>query len=166
MICLIFRSTLFQLVVCYSTIEERKPLDIIKSTMIQELRTIGDTNNLDKLIDSILKHTADKLAFTSEKCSVDPHEMTISPKTNCVGYANYFVSVFNELSETKNHHWQAVACRGEIHFLGINVHQYFKSGFLQDHDYVKITDRKLKTTIIVDPSLFDYTGIDRVNECD
>lgn len=51
---------------------------------------------------------------------------------------------------------------GKIEIFGIDIHQYFKSAFLKDHDFNEIKNLNTGKSIFIDPSLSDYLYIDRI----
>ncbi len=52
--------------------------------------------------------------------------------------------------------WKAEPQMGQLYFCGTNIHTYFNSSFLKDHDFVLITNQITGKTFAVDPTLYDY----------
>ena len=51
---------------------------------------------------------------------------------------------------------------GKLDFLGMNVHNWFDSSFLKDHDFVIIRNKETGEIKAVDPTLYDYLYIEVV----
>jgi hypothetical protein len=67
--------------------------------------------------------------------------------------------------EQLNSKWIAKPERGELYFLGINIHKYLgPSSFVRNHDFVSIENLSDQNeNIYVDPSLYEFTLIERVS---
>lgn len=151
----------------YKIISERKPITLTDDSLKREVdRWLAASHefSIDSLTDFLLDVSEEKLTFTFDKCTSDPNKLLKHPKANCVGYAAFFNSLMNyALKKKKLTH--KFSCRhyvGKIYFDGNNVNTWFNDPFFRDHDFAVIHDLKTGEDIAVDPSLFDYLGVRRV----
>ena len=118
-----------------------------------------ESNDLEDLIEESLEITKDDLSF-SLKSSGNSNVNTLlkTKKAHCVGYANYFNSVLqqlirkNKLKDIKISH-----VRAKVSFIGINLHIIDAKEF-KDHDICVVYDLKNNKKYYVDPSLSEIFG--------
>lgn len=129
--------------------------------------TAGDLDNPDinKIVQLSLSTTSRQLNFTSDNNYNDPNKLIDSRTAHCVGYATFFAATCNYLLEKYqlSKVWTAKPQIGQLYFLGANVHKYLNSPFLKDHDFVTIENIKTGEVLAVDPTVYDYLGIDLIN---
>lgn len=121
---------------------------------------------VDDIVSKSMKLTKNALSFSTELNSNNPNVLINNDNAHCVGYATFFSAVCNYLIEREqlNSKWIAKPERGELYFLGINIHKYLgSSSFVRNHDFVCIENLSDQTeNIYVDPSLYEFTLIERV----
>lgn len=84
---------------------------------------------------------------------------------HCVGYAAFTATVFNTLfRKVELKDWKATPVVGHLYLLGMNVHLWFDSPFLADHDFVLIENKTTGERLLVDPTISDYLDINFVTE--
>lgn len=137
----------------------------------EHLRKIMDEENVkfapetvEEVIDLSLKITDRHLHYRFQKSSVDPNEICKTGSTHCVGYSAFFNTTFNYLiQKNKISGWTTSQCYGGLFLFNINLNKLFDSPFFRDHDFNSIRNQKTGENIYVDPTVFDYLGIDRIN---
>ena len=137
-------------------------------------QTFGDDSKVatrggkdeNDIIDFALKNTASELSFTTGKCETNEKALYQGAKTNCIGYANECAMLCNNefWSYGLSTSFKAETFVAQIHFFGYNIHHLFSSPFWKDHDVVVITNLQNGEKTILDPTLYDYTGIGIVSE--
>lgn len=156
---LLFGGVSFRQFVSYRAVHERNYYPFSFDHVIQS----NKTKNPENIIDRALEVTSEKLSFTFNKCDKDPDKLLKSKRANCVGYAAFFSATCNKLFEqNKMNDWSATPMVAQIYLFGVNVHPFISSPFFKDHDFVKIENNRTGERFFVDPSLYDYTGIERV----
>ncbi|WP_187465436.1 hypothetical protein [Neolewinella lacunae] len=161
----VFRGPLYRTLVDYEsvgastnyTVKDEKLADLIASK-VNRRTDLGITEAI-KLSLSI---TSSQLHFTADNNDVDPNKLVTSKATHCVGYAAFFAATCKYvLSQQKlASSWTAEPQEGQLYFLGTNLHQYFHSAFLKDHDFVAIENHVTGEVLAVDPTIKDYFHID------
>lgn len=123
-----------------------------------------ESGDIAEIVELALKLTSEKLKFTTRQRSNNPNDLFVTGKAHCVGYAIFYSSVCNELlfREGLNNQWTTKPYVGKIHFLNLNVHKIFNSDFLKDHDFVIVENLKTGEQITIDPVLYDYLKIRRI----
>lgn len=160
----LLRNWLFWQLFSYQALGDR-PAYAIKNP---ELRTYIETEwpaNSGKsprlILKKALQLSARQLHFTAARNHNDPNLLIDSHSAHCVGYAAFTTTICNELLQRHqlNAEWKAEARVGQIYFLGINVHPYFRSAFFKDHDFVVLRNLKTGEELATDPTVYDYLGI-------
>lgn len=120
--------------------------------------------NIDEIIERSLEITASELNFTTGKNDVDPNKLIHSKTAHCVGYAAFCAATCNDILKRCNldRTWIATPHIGKLYFLGMNVHNWFDSSFLKDHDFVIIRNSETGEIKAVDPAMYDYLFIEEV----
>jgi hypothetical protein len=138
---------------------DKKLTDYIDSKINQQSKP-----DVEALIKLGLSITSDQLYFTANKSNIDPNKLITSKKAHCVGYASFFATTCNYLLNKYGlaNIWTAKVQIGQLYFLGINVHKYFSSSFLKDHDFVLIENRTTGQIFAVDPTVNDYLYVDLI----
>jgi hypothetical protein len=159
----LFRGWLYRHIVTYKAIDQRSTY-ALKSPELDKL--IQDNANIsskdpEAIIERSLSLTSDILKFKRSKNDVDPNKLIETRNAHCIGYAAFFTTVCNQMFALNDldGEWIVSPQKGHLYFMGINIHPYFKSSFLRDHDFVIIKNLKSGKEMAVDPSLHDYTGI-------
>lgn len=158
LIIFIFRFYFFNKTVKYKIISEKDSFSNVS-------RNLTDNILIWDMIDESQNETTRMLTFTFNKCDVDVEKLKVSHKTNCIGYANVFSNLLKAKFIDKNvdKNWKIKHSVAEIYFLGINVNKLTSNPFFKDHDIVVIENKLSGENIAVDPTLFDYFGIDRIS---
>ena len=120
--------------------------------------------DLETIHEIALKITSEELNFTFEKASLNPNVSVQSKKANCVGYSALYGSAvrFIIVKQNLENSFEVKHFRGEISFLGINLHQFTESPAFKDHDFNSIQNLETGEIIFSDPSLHDYFLIEEV----
>jgi len=128
---------------------------------INQNAAFGNPAGIKEIIKLCHKITSDHLEFTTAPCSSDPKKLFYTQKANCIGYAAFFTTCCNYLLSKSGlaGSWVAIHRVGKLYFFGLNLHQFFKSAFFRDHDFVTIENRTTGEVIAVDPVLADYLQI-------
>jgi len=166
-LCVLFRGCLYRQVVAYESIGVRMNYKVTDNELHDCINTNLENEsemNIDEIIERSLEITASELNFTSGKNDVDPNKLIHSKTAHCVGYAAFYAATCNcILKKYKlDNAWSAEPQRGKIYFLGMNVHNWFDSSFLKDHDFVIIRNSETGEIRAVDPTLYDYLYIEEV----
>jgi hypothetical protein len=166
-LCAIFRSSLYRSFFSYRNTGKRIEYPDSKelSTHIEGQIKNERPSTIREIIVLALKISSGCLCFTSSRPhEVNPNLLPAGSYTHCIGYSAYFNTVCNYLLKKYGYaNWTSEHCIAQIHFAGLNIHQFFSSAFFADHDYNIILNSRTGETFSVDPSLHDYTGIEFVN---
>ena len=164
----ISRGWVYRQFVTYKTVGERitylatdkKLVDCIE----KDVRNKKDLNNIE-IIKLSLSITSKQLKFTTSKCDYNPNKLINSKKTNCMGYAAFYVTTCNYLLKKFNlaDSWIAKQQIGQLYLLGNNVHKYTNNQFFKDHDFATIENKSTGEIIAVDPTINDYLNINLIN---
>lgn len=167
LVLFLFKGLLFRNCVTYKSIKTKEYFPIKNAKLIEYINENVDEHADTSIVNTIklaLSITSNQLNFTTDKNDSDPNKLITTKEANCVGYASFFATscnyIFsmNKLSET----WHAKSHAGQLYFLGINIHTYFKSSFFKNHDFVTIENKTTGEIFAVDPSVHDYLNIDFV----
>jgi len=151
--------------------EYKKEIEPIGVENLLLKKIIDNRSNKELTIDDIISLSLDitkkVLSFRIEHNSNNPNVLVDNPYAHCVGYSIFFTTVCNYLIEKNklNNNWEAIPKRGELYFLGINIHDYMGlSDFVKHHDFVCVKNLINKDERkFVDPSLYEFTLIDEIN---
>ena len=161
----LFRGVLYRQLITYKSIGLRSNYIATNENLTNyiDANMDGKTNlDIEKIIKLGLSITSKRLNFTSNKNDNDPNKLIFTKTAHCVGYASFFATTCNYLLKKYDlsGEWTAKPQIGQIYFSNINIHKYFNSSFLKDHDFVTIENKKTGKTFAVDPTLSDYLNID------
>lgn len=167
LICFLMRNSIVNCIVEYKIIDTRKliykPDKNFVDFSYNQLSDFEDYT-IELIIKKTLIATSKKLNFTTSKADNNPNVLLKSSKAHCVGYAQFFaLSCTILLKKSKlNHEWTAKPYVAQLYIFKKNIHNYFSSPFLKNHDIVVIENLKTKEKIAIDPTLYDYFLIDEV----
>ena len=163
LVIILFKGSIYRSCVSYKIIAERNADNF--SVYSGEPRVAHPQKNAEEIIDFALDTTADLLSFTSAKCVTDGFLLLDGGKTNCIGYAD-LCSLRCRLEFRKNKLQQYVSGTyvAQLYIFGYNIHHLFSDPFWKDHDVVVITNTTTGERILLDPTLYDYTGVGIVRE--
>lgn len=160
-----FRKPIYRGLITYRSIGERtnytaKDKELI--AYIEDKANKDEVRNVKDIIKISLSLTAQNLNFKTSHTENDPNVLIRSKNAHCVGYSAFFATSCNYLLKKYafNDEWTAKRQIGQLFFFGTNIHQYVKSSFFKDHDFVIIENKKTEETFAVDPSVNDYFWID------
>lgn len=163
---LLFKSYFFNLFITYIDIGERDTLLISNKILIEKIdhKSANQDLNLEVIADIALDITNEELSFSTQHASQNPNESIKIHRANCIGYSAMFNSITNYLITKNKLEDEILAAHkiGKLELLGVDIHKYFSSPFLKDHDFNEIINNKTGEKIVLDPSLSDYLGIDRI----
>lgn len=161
----IFRGSIFRQLITYHPTGERGTYQLKNKDLIDLLDSASvqaALPSLPEIVKGALSFTGNALSFAATGTSNDPNVLMFSGRAHCVGYASFFTSICNFWLKHSNYEDEFIARHrvGQLHFLGIDIHKYFKSPFFKDHDFVTIEDRHTGEVIFtVDPTIYDYLAI-------
>lgn len=167
LLLIIFRAPLYREIISYQTINERFSYIISNDKLKNYIEKNSAQINNPELFDIVklsLKMTSNELQFSKVQKYDDPNKLYFEKDAHCIGYAAFCSSICNYLFIKKkfDENWRAVSVKGHIFIFGKNIHNYLKSAFFKDHDFVVIKNMKTNERFAVDPSLHDYLLIDHV----
>ena len=160
-LCVLFRGCLYRQVVAYESTGVRMNYKVTDNELHDCInRSLENESemNIDEIIERSLEITASELNFTTGKNDVDPNKLIHSKTAHCVGYAAFCAATCNDILKKYNldRTWIAKPNIGKLYFLGMNVHNWFDSSFLKDHDFVIIRNSETGEIRAVDPTLYEY----------
>ncbi len=163
-----FRGSIYRQLFTYKSIGERTSYSANNDKLIKYIEINADSTqnlNIKDIIKSSLSITSRQLNFTASNNDNDPNNLINSKTAHCIGYATFFATTCNYLLMENNLNgiWVAKPQIGQIFLFGSNIHKYFDSSFLKDHDFVTIENRKTGEVFAVDPTLHDYLLIDFIS---
>ena len=160
----LFRNWLFWQLFSYQSVGDRPVYAIENPQLRAYIENEWPTNSTKSpraILKKALQLSARQLHFSAARNHNDPNLLINSHSAHCVGYAAFTTTICNEMLQRYqlNAEWKAEARVGQIHFLGINVHPYFKSAFFKDHDFVVLRNLKTGEVLAADPTVYDYLRI-------
>jgi hypothetical protein len=165
---LLFRGWIYRKLVTYKFYKVRTNY-LVTDIKLVDYINLSANNQLESDIEQIIKLglsiTSRQLNFTADYSnSEDPNKLISTRNAHCVGYASFFASTCNYILKKYNHtnNWIAVHRVAKLKIIGIDIHDFFKSPFFTDHDFVTIENKVTGEIIAVDPSINDYLFIDYV----
>ena len=168
LVLVLFRGSIYRLVVKYKVIGTREEIAITNESLIQKIedKSTNEKIDLESIINISNEITNAELKFVMNKASGNPNELINLNKANCIGYSAMFNSIANYLIQKSKleDRFKAAHRIGQLSFLGINVHQFFDNRFFKDHDFNEIIDKETGKIISIDPSVSDYFKIKRVSK--
>lgn len=124
-------------------------------------REYGANATPANLRDFTLTHTASSLHFILKSNSQrDPNRILAGRGAHCTMYAVVQSALYNQIA--REMHWNT-SCRvavGQVHLLGVNLHQFATNSFFASHDFCLIHDSN--GVYAVDALTFDFIGVSRV----
>lgn len=164
---ILFRGWLYRHLVSYRSAGMRTQYLAVDKKLIATIDSSMDDRSetdIEKIIQLGLRITSRQLNFTAGKNDMDPNQLIHTRTAHCMGYASFFATTCNYLLKTSQlaDHWTAKPRIGQLYFLGINIHPYFKTPFFRDHDFVTIENKETGEIFAVDPTVNDYLSIDFV----
>ncbi|OEK07613.1 hypothetical protein A8C32_17610 [Flavivirga aquatica] len=167
LIGVVFKGWIYRYVVTYKPIEKRTNYLIVNGELVNSIETKLINNEglkIEKIIDIGLSVTSQQLRFTATKNYRDPNKLISTRTANCIGYAAFFSASCNYLLKKYDLDsiWVATPHKGQLYLLDINIHKYFKSPFFKDHDFVIIENMRTGNTLAIDPTIYDYLGVNYI----
>jgi len=163
---LLFRGYIYRWAVHYRSISTRADTIIVHPNLIKKIEAMsaGQRVDTDKIIDIAGTITSQELVFTTQSAETNPNILIDTQRANCIGYAAMFNAIAQYL--IRQHHLEkSLEVRhhiGKLTLFGVDVHAFFQSPFFHDHDFNEIKNLTTGAVIAVDPSIWDYLGIERV----
>lgn len=167
LVIIVFRGWIFQKSISYTQIGTRKEIKLQDEKLIAQLglAIYKDSLSMDEIIEIARTKTNENVAFTTEKSSKNPNEVLKTGSANCIGYAALFNSILNYFIKKQQleHKFKANHVFGKVYFLGIDLHQFFDTPFLKDHDYNEIVNLKTSKKYYIDLTVSDYLRIHEIS---
>jgi hypothetical protein len=165
---LLVRGWTYGQLVTYRSIGERPSYTATDPALIEYIEQHApDIKRPDAkaIMQTSLSVTSQCLRFTTDRNENDPNKLIRTQTAHCVGYAAFCSATCNYLLKKHNlsDTWTATPQIGQLYLLGTNVHRYFDSPFMKDHDFVLLRNKKTGETLAVDPTIADYALIDFVS---
>jgi len=159
LILFLLRGPVFRLAITYKDAGSRPSIALSEEILDDKIYIKGKKENitLDQIIEVANEITSNQLSFTSGLASNDPNELIATHKANCVGYAAMFASILNHLIEQNRLEGELKVEHkiGKLELFGLDLHQYFESAFVQEHDFDIIADTRTGETSSRDPTIRD-----------
>lgn len=165
-IAVLFRGFLYRQLVSYEVTGNRTNYIANNPELVSLIDSHGEEHlQIDDIISESLEITSRHLHYTMAKNDNDPNKLIESKSAHCVGYASFCASACNHLLEKNGLEktYEAIPKKGNLYFLGMNVHRWFSSPFFKDHDFVVIENKITGEKSAVDPTIHDYLWIDFVS---
>lgn len=161
LLLVLFRGWVFQILVTYHPISEKKTYSISDKQLTQFIDSQPVSSNAEKTIQQSLRLTANQLRFTSGKNFTDPNQLFYSKTANCLGYAAFFNTTCEALLKKAKleNRFRVKHLRGKLTLLGFDLHRLTDSPFFRDHDFNVVEDLETGKKIYVDASTYDVLGI-------
>ncbi len=162
----IYRNEIYNLLFKYQELEIISTQKLNSSYHIGEINNIlnsKDWSGIVALNNLLLKYTKRTLSYGTKQTTNNINKFKKGTKAHCVGYAAFHNAVLNytlNLLNIKN--YRVYHIRGEIEFLGINLNKLSNSSFFKTHDFVKIVNMKNGKYYYCDPSLFEFSKINKI----
>ena len=163
----LFKGVLFRWCVVYASFGPRKVSVTASAAMKTWISAEADRDALDgehDILTEAQRLTAKRLQFTTGPCASDAATVFKERKANCIGYASLCAAISNTLFEMRglDRQWETHVETAQLQVFGVNVHAWFDSPFLKDHDFVTIHDQQGNMHFAVDPTVSEYFGISSV----
>lgn len=158
---IIYRTLIHYETIGFRTSDEDISLEISRYLLSNLPENQQDISNLIK---KALQISANHLHYRID-AKTNSFETCYSQKeAHCVGYSLFFGGVMKFYIQHFNLHeqWEVIHCIGALYFGTWNIHSAFSNPSLKDHDFVKIINKQTGEIIAVDPTLYDYFGIETV----
>jgi hypothetical protein len=167
-ITLILRGWMYRTFVTYKSIGQRQnylPRDKNLISFIEANVKDNSETDIKNIIKLGLIATSNLLSYSVDPNTNDPNKLIYSKTAHCVGYSTFFATtctyLFKKYNLDKN--WEAKPQIAQLYLFKTNVHQFFGTPFLKDHDIVIIENQKTGELYAVDPTLHDYFYIDLIS---
>ncbi|GAL86607.1 hypothetical protein Ccan_06890 [Sporocytophaga myxococcoides] len=162
------RGWLYRSIVTYKSIGQRQnylPKDKKLISYIEINVKSNPTTDVKDIIKIGLSTTAKLLNYSVAPNTNDPNKLIYTQTAHCVGYSACFSTTCNYLFKKYNldKNWKAKPQIAQLYLFKTNVHQFFDTLFLKDHDIVIIENQKTGELFAVDPTLNDYFYIDFIS---
>ncbi len=162
------RVWIYNFTVTYKSIGQRQnylPKDQKLISYIEANVKDHSETDIKKIIKLSLTATAKQLNYSVAPKTNDPNKLIYSKTAHCVGYSTFFATTCNYLFKKYDldKNWEAKPQIAQLYLFKTNVHQFFGTPFLKDHDIVIIENQKTGELYAVDPTLNDYFYIDFIS---
>lgn len=165
----VFRGTVYRTVVTYKEDGSRKNYKVKDKNLaifIEDNLKSDQATDIESIVDRSQEITDLALTFSLEAQENDPNKNVLLRQANCVGYAAFTASIGNYLIEKYklSEVWEAKPVKGKLHLFGVDMHSKFKNKSFKDHDFVIFRNKVTKKEIVIDPTVYDRFGIERVTK--
>lgn len=160
------RGPIFRLLFSYKNESSKAVYSIENQAFIQKMNALKIQTDPEKIIETALELTAEKLHFSTQKAAADPNLLFENGAANCIGYAAFFCSTSRLLFKKAGleSEFEIEHRRGRIFFGNLDLCSFSKNSFWKNHDFAVVKNRKTGQTSAIDPSLFDYSGIKTIRQ--
>ena len=108
-----------------------------------------------------MNNTTFELDFAMRKSGMtNPNSILDGKQGHCKMYSCVMASTFNQLAKLKKLEASCRVAYGHVFLYGVNLHQFFSSGFFRDHDFCVIKDKS--GVHAADALMYDYFMIDQI----
>lgn len=166
-LAILLSGPIFRIFVKYSEEYEREIIQLVDRELKSEIESQRAGKNLDfsQILHLSRTITNQKLKFTFKPDALkNPNAVEKIPRANCVGYAAMFTSIASYLIDIQDseQEYRVRHIVGKLFLFNIDIHPK-KLSFFKDHDYCEIKNLQTGQIVLIDPSLSDYTWINRVS---
>jgi hypothetical protein len=149
-----FRTAAYRSLVRYEIVGQRAPVPVLASYTSQAAE-------LDEAIQVVLDSTAARLRFSTGKVSSDPQVLRRGGPANCIGYAALCAALLKGQLEKAglSDRYEVAAVVGKLYVGDQDLHAFITTPFWKDHDVVRVRDHGSNEVWLLDPALYDVTGI-------
>ncbi len=149
-----FRTAAYRSLVRYEIIGQRAPVPALAPYT-------SEVAKLDKAIQVALDSTAARLHFSTGKVSSDPQVLMRGGPANCIGYNALCAALLKGQLEKAGlgDRYVVEAVIGKLYLGDQDLHAFFTSPFWKDHDVVRVRATGSNEVWLLDPALYDVTGI-------
>jgi hypothetical protein len=165
---ILFQRFLYRNLVSYHSVglrSGRYPVKPALAKFIDSSSSETKIKSIEDVVEVALETTTDHLSYATSHTQNDPNRLIFSKNAHCVGYANFFAATCSYLLQVNklNENWKVETHQGKLHILTVDIHKFFSSPFLKDHDFVILSNKANDRVIAVDPTLSDYSWIEHVS---
>ena len=161
LLVILFRGPLYRALTHYEVVSYRE----VPTLPDAGLRAVSDSlsrlsaDDEEVFVFQVQEYVADRLVFRARNSGRTAAAIRAGGQANCVGYARLLTDLLNRSAVIRASGLYARSAVAKIFILGFDVHQFTDSPFFRDHDVVEIRNADGGVYRVLDPSLFDYTGV-------
>ena len=147
--------------IAYRTLDEELGSEISEYLLA---RLPDSHEDITIIIEKALQVSSSHLHYKLNSKTHSVETCFLHREAHCVGYSLFFAGIMNFYIQYFHlqEEWELKHCVGQLYIGNWNIHPIFKHPSFQDHDFVTIRNIQSGEIIAVDPTLYDYSGIQTV----